>query len=55
MADKGFDVQDMFAPMNVTVNIPNFFRKIFNMPPRRRPTAATVHKGVPWKDDAFME
>ena len=27
MADKGFDVQDMFAPMNVTVNIPTFFRK----------------------------
>jgi len=27
MADKGFDVQDIFAPYDVTVNIPTFFRK----------------------------
>ena len=27
MADKGFDVQDIFAPFNVTVNIPTCFRK----------------------------
>lgn len=27
MVDKGFDVQDIFAPLNVTVNIPTFFRK----------------------------
>ena len=27
MADKGFDVQDLFAPYDVTVNIPTFFRK----------------------------
>lgn len=27
MADKGFDVQDFFAPADVTVNIPTFFRK----------------------------
>jgi len=27
MADKGFDVQDIFAPMDVTVNIPTFFKK----------------------------
>ena len=27
MADKGFNVQDLFARMNVTVNIPTFFKK----------------------------
>ena len=27
MADKGFDVQDLFAPVDVKVNIPTFFRK----------------------------
>ena len=27
MADKGFDMQDIFAPYDVTVNIPTFFRK----------------------------
>ena len=27
MSDKGFDVQDIFAPMDVTVNIPTFFKK----------------------------
>ena len=27
MADKGFNVQDLFAPSNVTINIPTFFRK----------------------------
>jgi len=27
MADSGFDVQDMFVPINVTVNIPPLFRK----------------------------
>lgn len=26
MADKGFNVQDIFAPYNVTVNIPTFFK-----------------------------
>ena len=26
MADKGFDVHDLFAPVDVTVNIPTFFR-----------------------------
>lgn len=27
MADKGFNVQDLFAPYNVTINIPSFFKK----------------------------
>ena len=27
MADKGFNVQDLFARMNITVNIPTFFKK----------------------------
>ena len=27
MADKGFDVQDLFAPYDITVNIPTFFKK----------------------------
>ncbi len=27
MADKGFDVQDLFAPSDVTVNIPTFFKR----------------------------
>ncbi|XP_069109333.1 uncharacterized protein [Argopecten irradians] len=27
MADKGFNVQDLFARMDVTVNIPTFFKK----------------------------
>jgi len=27
MADKGFDVQDLFAPHDVTINIPTFFKK----------------------------
>lgn len=27
MCDKGFDVQDIFAPFNVTINIPTFMRK----------------------------
>ena len=27
MADKGFNVQDLFAPRNVMVNIPTFFKK----------------------------
>lgn len=27
MADKGFEVQDLFAPYDVTVNIPSFFKK----------------------------
>jgi hypothetical protein len=27
MADKGFDVQDIFAAMDVNVNIPTFFKK----------------------------
>lgn len=27
MADKGFEVQDLFAPHDVTVNIPTFFKK----------------------------
>ena len=26
-ADKGFDVQNLFAPHDVTVNIPTFFQK----------------------------
>ncbi len=32
MADKGFDVQDIFAPMDVTVNIATFFKKQNRMP-----------------------
>jgi hypothetical protein len=28
MADKGFNVQDLFARMDVTINIPTFFKKI---------------------------
>ena len=27
MADKGFNVQDIFAPSDITVNIPSFFKK----------------------------
>ena len=27
MADKGFNVQDLFAPRDVSVNIPTFFKK----------------------------
>jgi hypothetical protein len=27
MADKGFNVQDLFATSNVTINIPTFFKK----------------------------
>jgi hypothetical protein len=27
MADKGFNVQDIFAPYDVTINIPTFFKK----------------------------
>lgn len=27
MSDKGFDVQDIFAPYHVTINIPTFFKK----------------------------
>ena len=27
MADKGFDVDDIFIPFNVSVNIPSFFKK----------------------------
>jgi hypothetical protein len=38
MADKGFNVQDLFAPYNVTINIPTFFRK------KNRMTGKTVLK-----------
>lgn len=38
MADKGFDVQDIFAPFDVTVNIPTFFKK------RNRMAGSTVLK-----------
>ncbi len=31
MSDKGFDVQDMFAPYNGQVNIPTFFKKCNRM------------------------
>ncbi|XP_061187005.1 uncharacterized protein LOC133195157 [Saccostrea echinata] len=27
MADKGFNVQDLFAPRNISINVPTFFRK----------------------------
>ena len=27
MSDKGFNVQDLFAPFHVAINIPTFFRK----------------------------
>ena len=27
MADKGFNVPDIFAPSDITVNIPSFFKK----------------------------
>jgi hypothetical protein len=27
MADKGFNVQDLFAPYNVTINVPTFKKK----------------------------
>ena len=27
MADKGFNVQDIFAPFNLTINIQTFFKK----------------------------
>ena len=38
MADKGFNVQDLFAPQNVTINIPTFFKK------KNRMTGKTVLK-----------
>ena len=38
MADKGFDVQDLFAPRNVTINIPTFFHE------KNRMTGKTVLK-----------
>ena len=38
MADKGFNVQDLFAPYDVTINIPTFFRK------KNRMTGKTVLK-----------
>ena len=38
MADKGFNVQDLFAPYNVTINIPTFFQK------KNRMTGKTVLK-----------
>jgi hypothetical protein len=38
MADKGFNVQDLFAPYDVTINIPTFFRK------QNRMTGKTVLK-----------
>lgn len=31
-ADKGFNVQDLFVPYDVTINIPTFFRKKNRMP-----------------------
>ena len=37
-ADKGFDVQDIFATVDVTINIPTFFRK------KNRMTGQTVMK-----------
>ncbi|CAM1313229.1 Uncharacterised protein r2_g2364 [Pycnogonum litorale] len=36
MADKGFNVQDLFAVRNVSVNIPSFFTK------KNRMTGGTV-------------
>jgi len=27
MADKGFNIQNIFAPFNLTINIPTFFKK----------------------------
>ena len=38
MADKGFNVQDLIAPYDVTINIPTFFRK------KNRMTGKTVLK-----------
>lgn len=38
MADNGFNVQDLFAPSNVTINIPTFFHK------KNRMTGKTVLK-----------
>ena len=38
MADKGFNLQDLFAPSNVTINIPTFFHK------KNRMTGKTVLK-----------
>ena len=38
MADKGFNVQDIFAPFNITINIPTFFKK------RNRMSGETVLK-----------
>jgi hypothetical protein len=31
MADKGFNVQDLFAPYDVTINIPTFGLKLHNI------------------------
>ena len=38
MVDKGFNVHDLFAPSNVTINIPTFFHK------KNRMTGKTVLK-----------
>ncbi|XP_056001088.1 uncharacterized protein LOC125656863 [Ostrea edulis] len=39
MADKGFNVQDIFAPYDVTINIPTFFRN------KNRISGKTVQRG----------
>jgi len=38
MADKGFNVEDLFLPYNISLNIPTFFRK------KNRMTSETVRK-----------
>jgi hypothetical protein len=38
MADKGFDVQDIFAPLDVAINMPTFFKK------KNRLSAETVQR-----------
>jgi len=48
MADKGFNVQDLFTAIDVTVNIPTFFRKKNRMSGRqvladRKITSKRVH------------
>ena len=40
MADKGFNVQDLFVPYDVAVNIPTFFNK------ENRMTNTTVLKAI---------
>ena len=53
MSDKGFNVQDIFAPYDVTVNIPTFFRKQNRMQEEtvtkdRKVASKSAHREIYW-------